>query len=109
VASDPQDRLVRQTFLRVFTRDRQDGALVLAIFAEWCGMNTTDPAIIKPELVALYYRLMLMLGIRGGQGLDLGSPSDYQRFIAEARAMLDIANDAPDQEEAPDAGSTEDG
>ena len=105
------DREISKAFLTCFTRDLQAGAVVLSTFAEWCGLHTPDPELIKPELVALYFRIMLMLGIKGtGAIRDLKNPQDFQDYINETSITLRAARGLvpPVPEEAPDAGSDND-
>jgi len=91
------DKTISKAFLRVFTRDRQDGAVVLATFAEWCGLNTLSSEEVKPELVALYFRILLMLGIKGSRDLrDLSDPKDFQTYIQESDLILTAARGLPE-------------
>jgi len=84
------ERVIRSAFFRI--AQTEDFQLVLAWIMEYCGANEQIPDKIKPELVAFQNTFLGMLGLRDEIHGLLQNGQTFQRFTAEARALVSIAN-----------------
>lgn len=71
----------RMAFQNVF-KEHPDGPLVLAVIRNRLGVNCPDPKGINPDLIALDYWLLNMIGIK----------HEYN-IMDETQALLSAAND----------------
>lgn len=87
----------RQIFQRVF--GNPDGIEVLAWIANECGAWSQDPAKAKPELVALYNRLLGKLGALHTANLvtlaqKTVEAANFDDIAAERRSIREFTGEA---------------